>query len=350
MYTGLNAQETVIYAVLVGLRDLLLQPLTAHLPACVSVGVGFAVIGLAGGLWRIAPMTWGWLLLGVACNGLASADVLPLAAWLAPVCLLHVTRHAPLVSGWLALMVLLYLVNLLSMRSALPVDGPASFLILLFLTLRLMLPYLADRWLSRRLPGVAATLVFPAAYVAMEFACARLTPSATWWSLAYTQAGNPALMQLAAITGIWGITFLIAWFGSSINGIWDAGFSPDALRTGAMIYGGTLGIALLAGSARLALADTSGPSVRVAAISYPKDEMFIPGEITRIQSAKMRPDESALLRDKVARLQTWFLDSTRREARAGAKVIAWPETNLLVFRENEPAFLDRACGLARDEA
>jgi hypothetical protein len=42
MYTGLNAQETVIYAVLVALHDQLLQRFVEQLPVCV------VVIGLIG--------------------------------------------------------------------------------------------------------------------------------------------------------------------------------------------------------------------------------------------------------------------------------------------------------------
>ena len=50
-----------------------------------------------------------------------------------------------------------------------------------------------------------------------------------------------------------------------------------------------------------------------------------------------------------ARLQGWFLDSTRREARTGAHLAVWPETNLLVLQQDERAFLERAQALARDE-
>jgi apolipoprotein N-acyltransferase len=48
-------------------------------------------------------------------------------------------------------------------------------------------------------------------------------------------------------------------------------------------------------------------------------------------------------------LQDWFLESTRREARAGAHLAVWPETNLLVLQQDETAFLERAQALARDE-
>src|SRR4029453_9599969 len=45
----------------------------------------------------------------------------------------------------------------------------------------------------------------------------------------------------------------------------------------------------------------------------------------------------------------WFLEGSRREARAGARLIVWPEQNLLVFDNDEPAFLERAKRLASDE-
>jgi apolipoprotein N-acyltransferase len=53
--------------------------------------------------------------------------------------------------------------------------------------------------------------------------------------------------------------------------------------------------------------------------------------------------------EKLGRLHQWFLDGSRREARAGARLIVWPEANLLVFREDEAAFLERARQVAADE-
>ena len=71
--------------------------------------------------------------------------------------------------------------------------------------------------------------------------------------------------------------------------------------------------------------------------------------MTRIAEGSVSPDERARLSGKLARLHSWFLEGSRREARAGARLIVWPETNLLVFKEDEPAFLTRAQQLAADE-
>ena len=52
---------------------------------------------------------------------------------------------------------------------------------------------------------------------------------------------------------------------------------------------------------------------------------------------------------KLTRLHDWFLDGSRREARAGARLIAWPEQNLLIFKRGRAAFIERARRLAADE-
>src|SRR4029079_15007546 len=52
---------------------------------------------------------------------------------------------------------------------------------------------------------------------------------------------------------------------------------------------------------------------------------------------------------KLSRLHEWFLEGSRREARAGARLIAWPEQNLLIFKEDESGFIERARRLAADE-
>jgi apolipoprotein N-acyltransferase len=71
------------------------------------------------------------------------------------------------------------------------------------------LPCLADRLLSPRLPLLASTLVFPLTWVSLEFLSGYLPAKGSWGDAAYTQYGNLPLMQLASVTGIFGITFLI---------------------------------------------------------------------------------------------------------------------------------------------
>ncbi|MFC7482780.1 hypothetical protein ACFQX7_26195 [Luedemannella flava] len=46
----------------------------------------------------------------------------------------------------------------------------------------------------------------PVAWAAMEFLIARWSPHGAWSSLAYSQADHPLALQVAAVTGVWGVT------------------------------------------------------------------------------------------------------------------------------------------------
>jgi apolipoprotein N-acyltransferase len=105
---------------------------------------------------------------------------------------------------------------------------------------------------------------------------------------------------------------------------------------------------IVGGSVRLALARTDRAALRVAMVNRPVD-LFLPGEMTRIAGGAVSPAERPLANEKLTRLHDWFLQGSRKEARAGARLIAWPEQNLLVFQEDESRFLERARQLALDE-
>ncbi|MET7668022.1 nitrilase-related carbon-nitrogen hydrolase [Micromonospora luteifusca] len=56
---------------------------------------------------------------------------------------------------------------------------------------------------------VTAVLTVPALWVLGEYAASRLLPNGAWWSLAYTQADVRPVIQLTALTGVWGVTYLL---------------------------------------------------------------------------------------------------------------------------------------------
>jgi apolipoprotein N-acyltransferase len=244
-------------------------------------------------------------------------------------------------SLWLGL----YAAAAFGSRDSIPATGTAYFAIV---ATTLTVPFALDRLAASRLGGWESTLIFPMALVAAEFLRSRFAPGATWGSIAYTQYGYLPLMQLTAFVGIWSITFLIAWFASTFDMAWSRGFDWSVVRTPVLTYAAVLGSVVVGGSVRLAFAPTDRASIRVAAVNRPVD-LFIPGEMTRIAEGSVRSDELHRLTDKLTRLHDWFLEGSRREARAGARFIVWPEQNLLIFKEDEPGFLNRAQRLAADE-
>jgi apolipoprotein N-acyltransferase len=292
---------------------------------------------------------FGWLI-GGALLITASIHVssIPVAVWLALTFLLHASRTTPPFPGLLYVSFALYVAFVVGCRGIVPVPMPMYFAVVGVMAAVAVVPIVIDRLVSPDMGGWASTLIFPMAFVTAEFIGARLGPQGTHGSIAYTQYGNLPLMQLSAFTGILGITFLIAWFASIVTWTWDQHFVWD--RTGPVVvgYAGLVAAILFLGAIRLVFAPSDKHTIRAAAISFPK-ELFKPGELTRIWEGRVESDERTAVAAKLAHLQDWFLDSTAREARSGARLVAWPETNLVVFKEDEPAFLKRARRVAADD-
>lgn len=288
-----------------------------------------------------------WLLLGGVLQAFGFGKwMVPLAAWLAPVFLLHFTRGTQPIGGvlwvWLVLCVALSVSN----RDVIPIPGAAFFGVVAIAATTMALPFMADRLLLPHLSGFLFTLVFPVAWIALEFLAARLNPYGTWGALGYTQYGNLPLMQLASVTGIWGIGFLIAWFAAVVNWAWDRQFDWGAIQSGVLLYAAVWGLVMLAGGARLMFVSHAS-TVRIAGIGWPQG-IIEPGEFMRVVAPDFTATERKQIHETLGRLHDSFFERSRREVQAGAKIVVWPEANLMVLKEDEAAFLERARRFARD--
>ena len=288
------------------------------------------------------------LLVGASLFGVATRLAFPPAAWIGLAALVHASRSTPALSGaallWLALYASLALAN----RDTLPIALPVYLLIFVVEAMIVTLPFVIDRIASPRVGAAVATLIFPMALVAAEFLRSRLTPGASWCSIAYSQYGFMPLMQVSAVVGIWGITFLIAWSASTFELASSRGFNWTDIRGPVLTYTIVLISILSAGGVRLMAAPTDRASIRTATLNRPID-LFASGEMTRISAGRVATAERDGYSGKLSRLHDWFLEGSRREARAGARLIVWPEQSLLIFADDEPAFLERAKRLAADE-
>jgi len=288
------------------------------------------------------------LLIGAGLYGLATRAAVPPAAWIGLIALLQASRSMPVVPGLAWLWLLLALSLSVARRDTMPMPFPLWLPIMAAEASVVVVPFLLDRLLAPAIGGAAGTLVFPIAMVAAEFLHSRLTPAATWGSIAYSQYGFPPIMQVAAFAGIWGITFLISWSASTFELAWRHGFDASIIRGAWLPCAIIVGAALVAGGLRLAIAPAARVSIRIATVNRPVD-LLVPGEMTRVTEGRVAASERDVERARLEKLQDWFLGETRRAARAGARMVVWPEQNLLVFAEDEPAFLARARKVAADD-
>jgi apolipoprotein N-acyltransferase len=178
-----------------------------------------------------------WLVIGTL---LGFFWTIPLVWWLSPVFVLRFTRTQKVWRGfilaWLATFLTVAVTQYGMMNALMPSPLPVYLITMAVGALPFTLPYLADRLLAPRLKGFAATLVLPLAVTAVDFFSAKTNPLGSIGAQAYFQYGNLALMQLLSITGMWGITFLVNWFGPVVNWAWERDFAWPEIRRGAAVY------------------------------------------------------------------------------------------------------------------
>jgi apolipoprotein N-acyltransferase len=193
-----------------------------------------------------------------------------------------------------------------------------------------------------RLKGVTAALVFPVTATAWEFVTQSINPMGTFGAVAYSQYGNLPLMQLVSVTGLSGLTFMITWFGSTANWIWERSFSRPAIRLGGTLYAAVMGFVLLYGGARLVFHDSTAGTMQIASFS-----LDLQGEGVR-QMSLLRSDRAAY-RQKARGFHDRYFDETRRQADSGAQLILWPEAAGICASEDEAALIERGQQLAREK-
>ncbi len=165
-------------------------------------------------------ISWLWLLIGTALLPFTLLQtIFPTAAWLAPVFLLRFSRSQPKGLAVGGVFAAYTLAALAAIRNGFLDPPPPAWLVVGLVAsyaLIFSLAYIADRLVSPLLTGIPRTLVFPLAAATVDWLLS-FHPFPTFASPAYTQYGNLPLMQVASLTGMWGLTFLIAWFGSVSN-------------------------------------------------------------------------------------------------------------------------------------
>jgi apolipoprotein N-acyltransferase len=295
-----------------------------------------------------------WLILAFAIllfgNGM---QIIPIAAWLGPVFLLRFVRTQKALPGLLLGYIANTIAFILSWRPAFVDAGEMFTLYSIAFALIFFIPYLVDRLLKPRIPGFAGTLILPTAWVATEYLLHILSPLGTFFLLPYTQSSNLPLLQILSITGMWSITFLIAWFASMLNYVWEGGFDMRRVGIGAALYTAILVGILFFGGLRLALYPPSGPTVQVSALTTNVDKEVLPEPDSalekRLTGGTLTEADRQQMTQTMNEINSDLLARTRVQARSGSKIITWTEYNAHAWTDTEAQFLDQARQLAREE-
>jgi apolipoprotein N-acyltransferase len=106
----------------------------------------------------------------------------------------------------------------------------------------------------------------------------------------------------------------------------------------------------LGGGMRLVLFAPDAPTVRIASLSGADRDLFagveggvgaaVSGRVSEADVDRIRANADTILADLLRRAD--------REARAGARIITWGETNSFAFKADEPAMIARGAAFARE--
>ncbi|MEP0131860.1 MAG: nitrilase-related carbon-nitrogen hydrolase [Eudoraea sp.] len=269
----------------------------------------------------------------------------------------------------------LYVSGFIGAYEVFPAPIPILAVIFLVISFQALLPYLVDRLSKAQEKGFWGTLIFPAAFVVMEYLIIMHGGDA-WKSIANTQYQFQALQQIASVLGIWGISFLIAWFASLVNWMSIRQWKWSLIRTGSLLAGSIYLLIIAFGTVRLAFVEyKESETVKIAGITVDNtnisETIYLDefGETITItpETSQTAPELQEANRAMVPFIEDPFakkfensrkalkanlellFDNTSRMADKGAKIIVWSEAIGLIVNSQEDGVIERAKTIAKEK-
>jgi apolipoprotein N-acyltransferase len=207
-------------------------------------------------------------------------------------------------------------------------DQPLAVGVLFFAGVALLLasPFFAVfaaayAWRTRARPRITDALWVPTLWVACELARARFLVGNPWALLGYSQMGTPRLVQIADVTGVYGISFVLAAVSAALACALDPTTPRAARRRAAAVAAGLGALVLAYGTWALDRPLPAGAPLEVAVVQGDLD----PGTQWR--------------RDRYgANLETYLRLSQEVLARTRPALVVWPESATTFFLEDEPVY------------
>ncbi|HJW37407.1 MAG TPA: nitrilase-related carbon-nitrogen hydrolase [Candidatus Udaeobacter sp.] len=151
-----------------------------------------------------------------------------------------------------------------------------------------------------------ASVALPVYWVTYEYLTAIASPHSTWGNLAYTQMNCLPVIQVAAIIGLWGISFIVFLFAGAAAALLTGAGGAWQRRGLAITAGFIICAVLVFGKWRLQSNSSESVAVTLIARDVP-------------MSVYLGPEEQAL------ELLREYADEVRRVTSAGTQAVVLPE-------------------------
>lgn len=291
-----------------------------------------------------------WLLLGsTALLFMGGKWNISFVTWIGPVFLLRFFRTCTHWRQTLVAIPLVLAASFVFMIGLMPFPPEISVLAWVIATIIVtifnLLPYFVDWMLARRLAGLWSALVFPAA-VSVIHSLYSLSPTGTGGAWVYSLWEMKSLIQVVSLTGIWGLSFLVAFFASTVNAWWEQGFELQKTKNTVLVFTVLLSLVLVYGGLRRTFFLPAAETVKVGSVvvEWPENNLFWRYLLMEKASEEKAPE----YRRHSLRMQDELFNLSEQLIPAGIKFLAWPTGNAVVFAEDEPAYIERVRAFARE--
>jgi apolipoprotein N-acyltransferase len=269
----------------------------------------------------------------------------------------------------------LFVAGIVGIYEVFPAPFPILIFILLIISAKSILPYLIDRISKAQERGFLGTLIFPAAFVTMEY-LNTLNSGDVWGSIANTQYQFQAIQQIASVFGIWGISFLMAWFASLVNWMSARQWKWAHIGKGVTISGTIYLLVFAFGIIRVSQVDYNEiETVKIAGVTIDNTNIsetiyqdeFGKSITIKPETSQASPELQEANRAMVPFIEDPFADKFKNTGRAlkanldllfgktvqmadeGAKIIVWSEAIGFIINSQEDAVIERAKALAKNK-
>ncbi|MCJ7680825.1 MAG: hypothetical protein MUP70_08885 [Candidatus Aminicenantes bacterium] len=264
-----------------------------------------------------------------------------IAAWMAPIFLLYFTKNAK----WPG-----FILFFLGMAISSAISKTAenlSGLFIIYITTGLShgvinsIPYIIEKLLNRKGDKFYSTFIFPSAIVFTEYILSLAF--GVWGNASIAQYHNFDLIQITSVFGVFGISFLVAWFASMMNWIVKNGFETNIIRKGLVTYGVVFGAVLMYGGLRTSFSPPESETVKVAAIVGETDihRVFKEWDDEIIELSKDYNMEIPDIGFSLTSAIESQVEKTKEALSNGARIVVWNEISLILKQSQEDSLLQQ---------
>jgi len=117
--------------------------------------------------------------------------ILPIAAFIAPVFLIRFLRFQKPLKGFLITVFAGWVSNIFVWKGIMPMSVFFYYFVAFMMSVFTSLTFLIDQIYTQKFKGIISTLIFPAAYVIMDYITILTNPSGSYGTLVHTQSTLP---------------------------------------------------------------------------------------------------------------------------------------------------------------